>query len=351
MNAPSIEPGQPAEIGKIDRELGKLWAASGDTKTRASLINLAIYTEDASALGANTTLIAEIAGQHACRAILIVANPLARESRARAWINTHCHLAEKFGHQTCSEQITFQLDGGSASALPNIVFSHLDSDLPLCFWWQGEFRESQDEKFWGWVDRLIFDSGPWSDPARQFAIVHRIGRLADARTTLCDLNWTRLHRYRLAVASLFDHAGALPCLDRITSAHITAAPGCRTTALLLLGWVAAQLKWTLPSQGNFFTAPDGRPIRFEVIEAPGACISLVELSGDDACFHLARQDGFFHAKIQVPGMPATTLTLSSSEDRLADTLVAELGRGGRHPLYAKSLAVVLPLFDRPAMAM
>ena len=50
MNAveqPPIEPGMPVEIGRIDKELGKLWEETGDTKTRASLINLAIYTENA----------------------------------------------------------------------------------------------------------------------------------------------------------------------------------------------------------------------------------------------------------------------------------------------------------------
>jgi len=345
MNAPAIEPGQPAEIGKIDEELGKLWAQTADTKTRASLINLAIYTEDATALAANTALIAEVAGQHACRAILILANPRAREPQARAWINTHCHLAGKAGRQTCSEQITFQLDGGSAGALPSIVFSHLDSDLPLCFWWQGEFLAQQDEKFWSWVDRLIFDSATWADPARQFANVHRIGHLAESRTTLCDLNWTRLYRHRLAIASLFDHPGAVPCLGKITAVRITDAPGCRTTAILMLGWIATQLKWTLPRAENFFTAPDGRPVRFELTEAPGACLSLIEFSGEDAGFHLACRGGFFHAKIQVPGMAAVTRSWSFSEDRLADTLVAELGRGGRHPLYTKSLAVAVPLLE------
>ena len=42
-----IEAGFPVEIGRIDKELGKLWEEVGDTKTRASLVNLAIFTENA----------------------------------------------------------------------------------------------------------------------------------------------------------------------------------------------------------------------------------------------------------------------------------------------------------------
>ena len=90
-----IEPGLPVEIGRISRELGKLWEETGDTKTRASLINLAIYTESAKSVSENTSLISQIATQHACRALLIFANPRATQEQAKAWISAHCHLAGK----------------------------------------------------------------------------------------------------------------------------------------------------------------------------------------------------------------------------------------------------------------
>ena len=124
-------------------------------------------------VAANTDLISKIASQYACRALLIFANPAATQPGAKAWINAHCHLAGKGERQICSEQITFQLDGEMVNALPNIVFSHLDSDLPLYFWWQGEFREPLDKKLWGWVDRLIYDSAEWKTPAEQFQLVQK----------------------------------------------------------------------------------------------------------------------------------------------------------------------------------
>jgi hypothetical protein len=60
------EPGLPVEIGRIDKELGKLWEASDDTKTRASLINLVVYSEKEASLSSNTEVISAIAGKHAC---------------------------------------------------------------------------------------------------------------------------------------------------------------------------------------------------------------------------------------------------------------------------------------------
>src|SRR2546423_15493596 len=137
---PAIEetfaPGIPVEIGQIDRELKKLWEASAGAATRASLINLAVYGEAPDSLGANTTIIAKITENHACRAIVIAANPAAKESRVEAWISAHCHVSRAGSKQVCSEQLSFSLQGEWARLLPNIVFAQLDSDLPLSLWWQ-----------------------------------------------------------------------------------------------------------------------------------------------------------------------------------------------------------------------
>ena len=347
MEAAVSELGLPVEIDRIDKELGRLWESGDDTKTRASLLNLVIYTEEPEALDSNTQLISTIASQHAFRAILILADPQAATSGARAWISAHCHLAGKGTRQICSEQITFRLDGESAAALPNVVFSHLDSDLPLCFWSQAEFREPLDEQLWSWVDRLIFDSATWKHPAGQFALTRKILSLTDGGTVLCDLNWTRLHRWRLALANVFDHSAALACLPGITTVRIECACGERVQALLLLGWLSAQLGWKLQhlTSKTSFLSTDGKQIAFEILESAGHGLSRVELGGEDFCFHLRRPDNaeFFHAGLHAPGIPDCTMTIGAGQDRPSDTLLAELGRGGRHPLYARALDAIRPL--------
>ena len=347
MEATVNEPGVPVEIGLIDRELGRLWESGDDTKTRASLLNLVIYTEEPEALDSNTQLIATIASQHAFRAILILADPHAATSDARAWISAHCHLADKGGHQICSEQITFQLDGESASSLPNIVFSHLDSDLPLCFWSQAEFREPLDEQLWAWVDRLIFDSATWEKPVEQFALVQKILSITDGATVLCDLNWTRLHGWRLALANVFDHSAALACLPEITRVRIACARGERVKALLLLGWFSLQLGWSLRQllSENSFIAKHGKQIAFEISEEGNTGISAVELAGEGFCFKLERPDtaGFFHARLHAHGIPDCEMTIGNGPARPGDILLAELSRGGRHPLYTGALDAVRPL--------
>src|SRR5438094_1752103 len=135
----SLGSGIPVEVGKIDRELKKLWEQDSGAATRASLINFAIYCEGAQCMEENTQLIAEFTRDHACRAILISIEPGAPEQRVQAWISAHCHISRAGAKQVCCEQITFLLEGDARGLIPNIAFSHLDSDLPLYLWWRRQF--------------------------------------------------------------------------------------------------------------------------------------------------------------------------------------------------------------------
>src|ERR1051325_6845610 len=110
----SISPGLPVQIAAIGRELKRLWAEGGGAKTRASLINLAVYSEAPGSLPKNTQIVSEITEDHACRAIVIAANPASKENNVEAWINVHCHVSRAGSTQVCSEQLSFLLEGPSA---------------------------------------------------------------------------------------------------------------------------------------------------------------------------------------------------------------------------------------------
>src|SRR6267142_4620330 len=105
--------GIPVEIGEIDRELKKLWAESGNARTRASLMNLAVYSEAPDSLSLNTAMIFKITEDHACRAIVINVNPDANLNHVEAWISAHCHVSRAGNKQICSEQLSFLLNGSS----------------------------------------------------------------------------------------------------------------------------------------------------------------------------------------------------------------------------------------------
>src|SRR5213594_4590804 len=121
--------GVPVEISRIDHQLKKLWQDSAGAMTRASLMNLAVYSEEPGSLNKNTQLMARITENHACRAIVIEADCDAADDHVGAWISAHCHVSSVGSKQVCSEQISFLLKGGCTDLLRSIVFWFLDSDL------------------------------------------------------------------------------------------------------------------------------------------------------------------------------------------------------------------------------
>ena len=101
--------GAPVEIGKIEQELKKLWQEGEGAMTRASLMNLAVYSEKPGSLNNNTQLMARITENHACRALVIEADCRDGDDQVSAWISAHCHMSSVGSKQVCSEQISFLL--------------------------------------------------------------------------------------------------------------------------------------------------------------------------------------------------------------------------------------------------
>lgn len=342
--------GLSVPVGEIDRRLGELWSASDAGKVRASLINLVIYSEAADAIAVNTPLLAQIAADHAFRALLVQAEPDARKTEVEAWITAHCHMREAGGpKEICSEQITFRLEGPAAERLPNIVFSHLDSDLPLCFWWQGDLHPEPDARLWTRVDRLIVDSQSWERPGSQFSMLREIEALGAGRCAVCDLNWTRLFHLRYAIAQIFDIPAARDKLPRLDKVEIRHLPGHRLTALLLLGWIASRLGWHLEGDGrkSFFRRRDGGESVFELHEEKpaGGAISSVKLHfpGAEASAERAADGEFYSVEFTSKCGASFSQMLPAGREKISDILLSELARVGRHPLFWPSVRAVEPL--------
>jgi len=345
---PTLGTGLPVPLGEIDLRIKQLWEQSGNVASRASLMNLAVYCEGGEAMKLNTARIGRISQDHPCRGILIGVEPGRSENRVQAWISAHCHLTRAGAKQTCCEQITFQLDGpDSQSLIPSIVFSHLDSDLPLYLWWQGEFPRPLNRQLWTWVDRLIFDSNQWRDQCAQLELLRESLKLSEmkSRIILCDLNWARSLYFRQAVSSTFDHPGHLPSLGRLDRVQITHGPGYRSTALLFLGWLASRLKWRSPEAGGFLRE-DGTRLETVIHEAPGAPLGGCELAAGNARFRFFREadSAFLHSETDDSQGHLLEGLFPAGGDTLDDLVDEELSRGGRHRVYLQALSVAETLF-------
>jgi glucose-6-phosphate dehydrogenase assembly protein OpcA len=341
--------GAPVEIGKIEQELKKLWQEGEGAMTRASLMNLAAYSEQPGSLNDNTQLMAKITEDHACRAIVIEADCRSDENRVDAWISAHCHISRTGNKQVCSEQISFLLKGGCSTQLPSIILSNLDSDLPLYLWWQEEFREPMDPQLWTWVDRVIYDSQGWSDFRSQTRLLGLMQEEANQRIVLCDLNWTRLDNLRFALAQFFDHPASHHRLAKISKVRIDFAPGCRSTAILFVGWLGAQLNWHIeevksPSELRF-TEASARQIDVELRERDGQPVQEVGLTSGDVEFRVTYAhcgDLLEVSRIQKDENRVPQLMPAGNDDPVG-LISEELIRGGPHRVYLNALDCVRDL--------
>ncbi|MFO1482926.1 MAG: glucose-6-phosphate dehydrogenase assembly protein OpcA [Verrucomicrobiaceae bacterium] len=318
--------GLETPISRIDRELKKLWE-SDEAKTRASLINLAIYTEDSSILAADNDLLDRVAAEHACRAILILSLPDVQPQRARAWIQALCRPYQ--GKQVvCSEQISFVLEGGDAAQVQNIVFAHLDSDLPLVVWWQADLTKNFEERFYSRIDTLIIDSSRWTHPAQQFDALMAVMKAEHATDIdVRDLAWTRSHFMRTALASCFQDASARQNLAKLKSLHITHLKGQRTTALLLAAWINQRL---------------GAALKLELIEKDtGPALQSLVLEGDGVRGEVRRDcDSCFVHVCATCGTHTHEELLPADVDSDSELVSEQLSRFHGSTLYSSMLPFV-----------
>jgi glucose-6-phosphate dehydrogenase assembly protein OpcA len=341
--------GTPVEVRNIDQGLKKLWQEGEGAATRASLMNLAVYSEKPGSLQSNTQLMASITQNHACRGIVIEADCNAKEDGVSAWISAHCHVSGAESKQVCSEQISFLLKGGCTTQLPSIVLSHLDSDLPLYLWWQEEFREPMDPQLWTWVDRVIYDSHNWKDFRTQMRLVESAQQEAKQRIVLCDLNWTRLDSVRFALAQFFDHPASHHRLANISKLRIDFAPGFRSTALLFAGWLGAQLSWRTQraksSHELRFAGTSGRPIDVDLRERDGHPVHEIALTSGDVEFCIAYATcgdllEVSRGKADEKRMPQL---MPAGKNDTVSLMSQELMRGGPHHVYLRAFNCVQEL--------
>src|SRR5216110_3326411 len=341
--------GLPVEVSKIDQELKKLWQESQGAATRASLVNLAVYSEDAGSLNKNTQLMAKITENHACRAIVIEADCKAQENRVESWVSAHCHVSRAGSKQICSEQISFLLEGPCTKLLPSIVFSHLDSDLPFYLWWQGEFHEPMDPQLWAWVDRVIYDSQTWKDFGAQMRLVESAQQEAKQRIVLCDLNWTRLDKVRFALAQFFDHPASHHHFATIDGARVDFAPGFKSTAVLFAGWLSAQLNWRIEKRNGGgvlqFINLNGYKIDIELRERPGEPIGEIVLNSREVEFVVTRAKcgDLLEVSRGEPGEKRMPQLMPAGSNDPVNLMSEELMRGGPHHVYLHAVNCVRDL--------
>ncbi len=336
------ELGVEVPVPLIEKELRKLWEQD-DAQTNASLMNLAIYSEVEGSLVKNSKIIYNLTSEHACRAILVEINHRTTEAGLRAWITAHCHLSGG-KKSVCCEQIAFHLTGRVTGRFRNTVFSHLNSDLPLIFWWQGDLSDVFTERLVAVMDRLIIDSSVWENTAEGFALIDEASQANDD-LVLQDLAWTRSWQFRVGLAGLFDDPAAQAALPELNAVKIVYHPDHRNSALQMLAWLAVQAGWETVSfekDSQTFKSKSGVTITSILTpKSDAAPLEKVELSSGKVTVRVTRDAGAKHVSRQIQSSGYTASSLSPADpDSDAELVALQLSRGGKNSLFQK----ILPRF-------
>jgi len=341
--------GLEVEPRKISSSLKKLWEQGEGVVTRASLINLAIYSEEPSSLDHNSEIAAEITQDHSCRVILVERDLQESHPDAKAWITAHCHVSGAGGKQVCCEQVAYRISSDGHSLLANTVLGSLDSDLPLVLWWQPDFPEAVSGQLWSRVDRLIFDSKHWTRVPEQFRAMKEIQATGPKHVTFCDINWGRLLALRLALAQLHDHPGASSALFGLQKLEIHHGKQGRLCAAMLAGWFCRQLGWKMEGTRD-------QP-RLADPETGAICEILYHLTEEENGVSKVRGEGGYTFSVEVNENRDLVLgqvhladghrfqfTAPRSRQETATLVSQELERGSEHRIYPEILEIVSPLF-------
>lgn len=313
----------------IEAELRRLWrSVSSQAKPvmRARVMTLVVVTEarDEAKIAAE---LSTMMARHPARTILLLMDE-AHEGAFDASATLFCLPGD---HPLYMEQIHLHSSPRSPQRLVSAVRLLLDPSLPSALWWllPATAYSTDRDALAALTDRHIIDSRLGDDPSLFRAV---------PAPSVEDLAWEESERWREMVAALFDDPAQTPQLDRLTQVTLVQG-GAAAEGWLMVGWLAAQLGWSLsmisPSEWAFLR-PDGEWGKIRLKQAAAAeGLQQIRLESATQRFEVARKDEFVTC-----GRRSKTTDYQivlPSHDRSRTTLLSRvLDRVHPDPLYQAS---------------
>jgi glucose-6-phosphate dehydrogenase assembly protein OpcA len=250
------------DVEVVERQLAALWketAGESDDDAavlRARVANLLVFVSHESLLEEVDALMMDLTTVHPSRALIMLGEKDDSDQDIEMFVRSLCQTDKRTGaKRLCGEVVILKARGKFIVELPSASLPLLVSDLTTFLWWRNEIRVS-DRVFSALLkgsDRLVIDSDEFRQPLQDLLEVDRLFS-ANKQVGVSDLNWARLTLWRGLLADFYDVPAYQPMLDEIDQVRIdyvspavdpaTVAP----QALLLAGWLASRLGWTLASE-------------------------------------------------------------------------------------------------------
>ncbi len=232
--------GDPRVGPRIDR--------GGDVRVRArtSVLTLLVVATRPETLERAQGAIAELAGRHPSRAIILAPGDPDGPPSLDARISLECMVRPASITETCAERVLMMAGGETAQHLAGLATPLLIHDLPVVLWWADDppLGSRQLREITDTCDQLLIDSGAFRDDgtARLSALAALV---AGGEVAVHDIGWMRLTLWRELLGGLFDHPLLLPELPSLRSVRLNVLrPGSTlrlSKAALFAGWLATAL--------------------------------------------------------------------------------------------------------------
>lgn len=231
----------------IKTELRTMWASEANTDEgviRARTHNLVVYVTDSESMEETTQWIIESTAARPGR-VIVVYDEHGKRSGLDAWVTTFCRTVNH--RQICGEMITLDVGATARPEIHGTVMALLAPDLPVVVWWT-TLPDAEDHLFGHLAreaDRVLVDSDNFSDSVAglcQIASLYQNYRIA-------DLTWSKVTSWRKLLAQVWDIIGPDNPMKHLDDLSVTYAATSDSEkpaqAILILGWLAARLDWTV----------------------------------------------------------------------------------------------------------
>lgn len=270
------------DLGKVDSKLMSLYRRAAGAEEdnvpvmRAALFNLIVYASTDEEAGEAAGNVAEVAGLHPCRAVIIDAvPPLPNEPEISA--SVICGISERGERRLCGDIIRLHAREGRVSVVGSVM-PILVPDVPVYLWVPGEIphKDIDFEHFADLSSHLIFDSRRFGNLAKGLMTVKSYSVGGKARIVE-DLSWVSLGAWRESMAEHFDPPQMreyLGKLNRIVLEYVgdCKASGIPSAPLLFLAWFIdrtgleiEQVSHTQDGSCCLTAKQDGRHVDIELI--------------------------------------------------------------------------------------
>ncbi len=257
------------DVEVVEHQLAELWKdTSGDRETdddaavlRARVANLLVFVPSEELLDHVHQLLPELTAIHPSRVLMMLGDRSAPDSDIEMAVASYLHADKRSTRKRlCCEEVTLKAQGDFVVELPSAALPLLVSDLATFLWWRDDVRVS-DKAFNSLLrasDRLVIDSAEFADPLSNLAEVNKLfteeNKRSQGQVGISDINWARLTLWRGLLADFYDVPACQELLEEIDYVRIDyVAPAQSPTsvapqALLIAGWLASRLEWSLAEE-------------------------------------------------------------------------------------------------------